>query len=558
MSFLNGIIGFGGSFFNSGFSVFGGSSGSGPDVYGGLIRAGTAILGGLGGMPSLILFGDYYDALVRWRLSRVKDLDDPNSKKLPQGTDSKDPAERGVSYLREHIANGNKLPLQSDVLRNILGKVPEDAEEKARYKGEQERLRKQDNALRILVEKIIGEWINDIGDRNAFVKKWKNAKDDTERVMALIDPQGDGKYLRLLTELIPGLQSYKDDQGLMWEEIAEWFNNSVGMDALRAMGDETLSLASYKGLSSETPISKSEKDKYFGKIKDKDYTDDEAISIMSAIRTKEEMEDLLHMLVHKQGDNASERYDSEIDKIKDAINGTQKEEEKAPLRSQIERLKSLQAKALEERAKLFLRDLAESPLFHLRYGRTLAEMGYSPQSGRLPENVKDVPTAVEWVYGRFGRNVVLPKEGADSDVLGSQASQPPARTGGSGGPAGQVAQPPADPAAEQQLSFNPNDAQNLLEYGYLEDDLKLLGRLESDVVNIPRRAEFSEWLVKKAGFEDFNEVERWLAKKYEQTRVEWRDTFNEKSGSIRRILGLISEAAKFRNASQEEPLDARL
>ncbi|MBI2341793.1 MAG: hypothetical protein HYU98_03560 [Deltaproteobacteria bacterium] len=550
MSFLNGISGFGGSFFNSGFSVFGSSSGSGPDVYGGLIRAGTAILGGLGGMPSLSLFGDYYDALVRWRLSRVKDSDDASSKKLPQGTDSKDPAERGVSYLREHIANGNKLPPQSDVIRNILGKVPEDEAEKAKYKGEQERLRKQDNALRILVEKIIGEWIKDIGDRNAFVKRWKNARNDAERIMALIDPNGDGKYVGLLTELIPGLQSYKDDSDRMWEEIADWFNNNIGMDAIKAMGDETLSLASYKGLSSETPISESDKDKYFGKIKDRGYTDDEAASIMSAIRTKEEMEDLLHMLVHKQQENLAEKYDSEIDELKDTLNRAQKDEDKAALRAKIERTKSLRAKAIEERAKLFLRDLAESPLFHLRYGRTLAELEYSPQSGRLPENVKDVPTAVEWVYGRFGRNVVLPKERAESDDNGGQAARPK-KAGG-----GKAIQAPTEPAAEadgqQQLSFNPNDVQNLLAYGYLEGDLALLQQLESDVSNIPRRTEFNEWLVKKAGFENFDEVESWLGRKYEQTRVEWRNAFNERSGSIKGIDSLISEAANFRQAVTEQ------
>ena len=326
----------------------------------------------------------------------------PEKKKVPQGTDSKNTADRGRSYIRERIGNGKELPTQTDVLSNIYGdKVDDSTWNDAK---------KNDKALRTITEKIVKDWINDPKARTEFIRKWDMAKNDADRVAALADPRGDGGYLQHLSEFVSGLQNGNDfsiyKQNM--EKIANWFATNFDQGTIFAMGDETAGIVRSLGIGSSTPIAN--KEEYIGKLVDKGYSREEVQTIASAFDSKELADEAMRR-IERQGSDINEIKaikEDKIQQLRQRLSEAKKDEDKKEIQRQIDALQKQYDRAQEARAQRFMQDYMKVVESH--FGHTPQELGY--EAGKLPAGVKDVPTAVVWIQNQLrglGHNVEVPE-----------------------------------------------------------------------------------------------------------------------------------------------------
>lgn len=401
------------------------------------LGSGAAALGNIiGGTPPGFFSGRFgevspYVDYLFYALGIGRKSPPPKPKEVPRGTDSANPAERGASYLRNYLGGDKSMPSRGDVINNLKnrGYLQNEADEDKWKRG--------DKALRVLAKDIIPQWLDDAAARTAFALKWPHAKTPAEKARVLMDPKGDHGYMKHITSFYPELQTENKSIDQVWEDVAGWFAKNTGVEVLDSMGNEAALFNSKKGIPPEQPLTEADKNQYLGELKKRGYTDPEAASILSALRTKPEADDLISSLTSQQDPNYKDQsaaFERQLTQLNTQLAGAGNEADKRKIQEEIAKMEASKRAAEDnarKRADLFLKDLSTSTAFRLRYG------GLAYNSSQAP---KDVPAAVEWVYQRFGRNVLIPPADPNADLTPPDSR----RHEGSGPDRSGANQPPSD------------------------------------------------------------------------------------------------------------------
>gem|GEM_PF-3861180 len=503
----------------------------GFSLYGNIWKAGCSVGNIVGSWPPGFSCGQYgaVSTYMDWLYGRLQARKGPSKENrrepLPLGTDSPSYAERGRSYVREKLGLGKKLPEYNKVARNLYGPTPKDEESKARYKGFVDEDRKNDSTLRAITENIVSDWIKDEKAEGQFLRKWNIAMRDGDHVMAvraLLDPYGDGKYLREISNIVTGI-SDKDDLDTMWKKIADHLNNTIGFEAIFAMGDETSDICMTVGGiagSEETPITNRES--YISKVVDKGYLREEAEKIVEPLASEEEADELIRNL------NDQRSTANNLKELKEKLK-TGKAEEKKQAEQNIAILE-------KQRAEQYLQDFMRFARW--RYGQKKADsFGY--KAGELPKDVSDVPTAVKWAYGNLGIKVEVPERSAGQQV-GKSAGH-----GGKGGGG----------KAITKLDYSEDDQYVLRAKGYTDKDMQMLQSFGmKEVDKIPDKKDFALFAARSRKFNNLNEVARFLGQFGGSgdgglSESDYLTGLNDPNASVSEIADLIKQAADYRNKS---------
>ena len=341
---------------------------------------------GMGMWPSLFRRPGGVGAFMEAELQRYKRMHPDKGpkrngkKELSPDIASADPGERSKGYLRQLMdkSDGKKgLPSQSKVLKSALG------DEGYKDKDRLSAASGDDQKLRLITERIVADELSDPRKRDALAKRWASATNEADRARALFDPLGNGAYLPILREVVPG--AIKSDGSGDWSSVASWLKSNL--DVLDDLGGEAYSIAMSLPRKGEEPIGETERAKLVNRMEKLGYEREEAEKAAALADTQEAADAFLKSFTSQlttdtvkleEARNRKERLEQALP----ALTG----QDKSKTERDIEELTSNLAAAEKAKVRVFYNNCSAYVLD--RYNRDL---------GKMPANVINVDEVIRLV-----------------------------------------------------------------------------------------------------------------------------------------------------------------